>query len=432
VRARAPWLAWLGTWALGSVALACGSPELPADLGDDPLDAVRLIDAPALLHLAAALDDPDDLTAEDLIRQPPRYVRPPDPTPLYDQVEAAHAQIPADPGAVPLRVLSFNAGLLDRWYPFVVLQVPEVDVRRERVPPMLLDDGWDVLLLQEVWDQRDVEVFEREAARAGYLVHAGSPRAHEGHGLLMLVREALVDPAGPDERGEELFELQRDIEDFPGPAFVRGFLSWRFRHAPTGVVLDLFDIHTTAFADYFTTRDTQVRQLGRAVRRVADDEVVVVGGDFNGAPYAHFDVYGEEAGQPVVDWWRNTQAYALLLHYGGLTDAHVAAGEAVDVPLSGTVPEVEPSFFDEPYGDRTRCDGLRGGFTVSDCNSLAFRQFAASGPPGRIDFVLLRDASGRVWVDDSAVQYEDPLPAEDFEASDHYGVGATLRLPGDL
>src|SRR5690606_36586010 len=175
-------------------------------------------------------------------------------------------------------VLSFNTGLLDRWYPFVVVQVPPVDARRERSPAELLGDGWDVLLLREVWDERDVEAFEQEAARRGYLSYAGSSERHEEHGLLVLVREALVDPDGPDDRSEQTFELQRDIERFPGPGVARGLLSWRFRHAPTGVVIHLFDTHTTAFPELAHVRDAQVRQLGLATRDVPDDELVVVAG----------------------------------------------------------------------------------------------------------------------------------------------------------
>lgn len=410
------------------VVLAACSPDLPADLGESPLDRVELVDAPALAHLAAGIDDADGLTVEDLFRARPRYVRPPDPSPLLAEVQLAHERLPALSAAEPLRVLSYNTGLLDRWYAFATVQVPQVDARRERSPEILLGDGWDVLLLQEVWDQRDVDAFEREAAERGYLSWAGSSRLHEAHGLLMLVREDLVDPDGPDERAEQVFELQRDIEEFPGPGVQRGFLSWRFRHAPTGLVLDLFDTHTTAFPDYDTIRDSQVRELGLVARSAPEDEVVIVAGDINGAPYYPLDAFGVTGGETVEGWWRNAQSYAMLLHYGGLVDTHVAAGQARDVELMDMLPRYGASFAREPYGNRALCEALRGGFTATDCNSLYFEQYAATEYPGRIDYVLLRDAQGRVRVQDSAIQYDDPIAGEAFELSDHYGVGTTLLL----
>lgn len=420
------------TLVSGGVALcACSPSMLPADLGEDPLDGTRLVDAPGLAHLAAALDDAEDLTVEDLFRDPPAYARAPDPSALLEQMRADHAALPPLTAAEPLRVLSYNTGLLDRWYPFAVLQVPHVDERRERSPVELLGDGWDVLLLQEVWDDRDVRVFEQEAERRDYLVYAGSSEAtHERHGLLILVREALVDPDGPDERGEQLFELQRGIEDFPGPGIERGLLSWRFRHASTGVVINLLDTHTTAFAELAWVREAQVRQLGLLAREVPDDEIVVVAGDVNAGPYYPHDSFGDVGGEPTVGWWRNAQAYPLLLHYGGLWDAHAAAGHADDVASMDRLPAYGPQYREEPLGDASLCDELVGAFTGTDCNSLYFEQYAGTEYPSRIDYVLVRDEMDRVRVQDSTIVYTEPLSGGSFELSDHYGVGVTLLLSG--
>lgn len=415
-----------------AVLCACSPSMLPSDLGEHPLDGTRLGDAPALRHLATALDDGEGLTVEDLFREQPAYARAPDPSALLEQQQADHDALPPLPSPEPLRVLSFNTGLLDRWYPFAVLQVPHVDERRAQLPAKLLGDGWDVLLLQEVWDMRDVQAFEQEAARRGYRAYAGSSdAAHEAHGLLMLVREAIIDPDGPDERDEETFELQRDIERFPGPGIERGLLSWRLRHAPTGVVLHLFDTHTTAFPELSWVRDAQARQLGLRAHAVPDDEVVVMTGDLNAGPYYPHDRFGEVDGEPVVGWWRNAQAYPLLLHYGGLWDAHAAAGQADDVALLDQLPAYGPRYADEPYGDAALCEVLTGVFTATDCNSLYFEQYAATEYPARLDHVLVRDALERVRVYDSAVVYTEPLPGGSFEASDHYGVGVTLLLAGE-
>jgi endonuclease/exonuclease/phosphatase family metal-dependent hydrolase len=418
---------------LAVVALgACSSSTLPSDLGDHPLDGTRLVDAPALVHLASALDDGEGLTVEELFREHPAYARAPDPSALLAAMAADHAALPPLPAdeAVPLRVLSFNTGLLDRWYPFAVLQVPHVDERRARLPADLLGAGWDVLLLQEVWDTRDVDALAAEAARRGYLVHAGSSAAaHEEHGLLMLVREAIVDPAGPDERDEETFELQRDVEEFPGPGIERGLLTWRLRHAPTGIALTLLDTHTTAFPELSWVREAQARQLGLRVQQAPEDDVVVLGGDVNAGPYYPHDRFGEVDGEPVVGWWRNAQAYPLLLHYGALWDAHAAAGQANDVALMDRLPPFGPAYLAEPYGDASLCEVLVGVFTGTDCNSLYFEQYAGTEYPARLDHVMVRDGLARVRVQDSAVVYTEPLEGTSFERSDHYGVGVTLLLP---
>ncbi|MCA9706690.1 MAG: endonuclease/exonuclease/phosphatase family protein, partial [Myxococcales bacterium] len=337
------------------------------------------------------------------------------------------AQPPLD-AFVPLCVLSMNVGLLDRWYPFAVVRVPQVDTRRERAPLELLADGWDVLLLQEVWERRDVDLFVEQARARGYLHYAGSDEEHEAHGLLILVREALVDPAGPDERRETTYELQREIEEFPGPGFRRGFLSWRFRHAPTGVVIDLFDDHTTAFPELSAIRDAQARELGLAIREVPDDELVIAAGDFNAAPYYPHDEFGEVDGQRQRGWWRNTQSYALVLHYGELVDTFAAAGQARDVELLDDLPPFGPEYAREPIGDRSRCEALVRALTATDCNSLYFEQYAATEYPARLDFVFYRDASGLARVLDSAIEYTEPLGSESFELSDHYGVGTTLLV----
>lgn len=414
---------------LGSfVLLAACSSDLPADLGEHGADRMQLQYSPALVHLAAAMDDPGDLTVEDLFRARPGYDRPPDPSALFAEQQAAHEAQGPLARFVPLRVLSFNTGLLDRWYPFAVVRVPQIDARRERSPAILLGDDWDVLLLQEVWDEHDVQAFEQQARHRGYRSYAGSSKGHEEHGLLILVREELIDPDGPDEWAETTFELQRDVEKFPGPGVERGYLSWRFRHAPSGRVIQLLDAHTTAFPELAYIRDTQARELGLAARRAPDHELVILGGDINGGAYYPHDQFGAVDGEPVRDWWRNAQAYALLLHYGGFQDAHVLAGRALEVELLDALPAFDASYQREPFGDRTLCEDQAGGFTATDCNSLYFEQYAGTEYPARIDFIMIRDRMDAVRVLDGAIEYTEPIPGESFELSDHYGVSTTLLV----
>ncbi len=139
----------------------------------------------------------------------------------------------------------------------------------------------------------------------------------------------------------------------------------------------------------------------------------------------------EVDGEPIDDWWRNAQAHALMLHYGGLGDAHVARGAARDIELLDRLPEYGAPYREEPFGDRARCEAMLSTFTASDCNSLYFEQYAATEYPSRIDHVLFRDAQQRVRVQSSAIEHTEPLPGAPFELSDHYGVGVTLQLPGE-
>src|SRR5690606_5465852 len=116
---------------------ACG-PDLPEDLGDHPWDRVRLVDVPALSHFARATQDGLVLTVEELYRRRPAYTSAPDPTLHFEAMARAHRALPTPTASTPLRVLSYNLALLDRWYPFAVVASPEVDRRRARAPEILL------------------------------------------------------------------------------------------------------------------------------------------------------------------------------------------------------------------------------------------------------------------------------------------------------
>lgn len=406
---------------------ACG-PDLPEDLGDHPWDRVRLVDVPALSHFARATQDGLVLTVEELYRRRPAYTSAPDPTLHFEAMARAHRALPTPTASTPLRVLSYNLALLDRWYPFAVVASPEVDRRRARAPEILLGDGWDILLLQEVWDLRDVDALRAEAEARGYVLYAGSDGGHEEHGLVVLVHRDRFDPSGPDERREATYAFQRDIEDFPGPGIARGYLSWRFRDRASGRTLFVFATHASAFPELAHVRETQVRELGLATHAAAPDDLVIVGGDLNGAPYYPVDVFGEVDGEPVRDWWRNAQAYALMLHYGALQDAMVALHGARDVQWMQQLPAYDASFRDEPLGDRTRCLQFAGAFTATDCNRVYFEQYAGTEFPARIDHVLWRDPLEAVRVTAAALHYEGLLPGETFELSDHAGVGVTFAV----
>lgn len=411
-----------------ALGIGCG-PELPSNLGDVPLDRVVLTDSPVLAHLAQAIPDDAARTVEDLFRERPDFDIPPDPSAWLEAVRAEHAALPVPQDAVGLRVLTYNAGLLDRWYPFAVVRVPHIDERRGRSAAILLQGDWDILLLQEVWDLRDVETFKDEAAKRGYTLYAGSTEKHEEHGLVILVRTALIDPAATEDRSERTFGFQRDAETFPGPGIARGYLAWRFRHAPTGATIHVFNTHLTAFPSLSFVRETQVRELGLATQGASSaEDIVLVGGDLNAAPYYPWDTFGEVDGDPVEGWWRNAMAYPLMMHYGGLQDVMAALEGPRDVRWMQQLAPFEGSFAKQPLGDRTRCAQFAEAFTATDCNTLYFEQYAGTEYPARIDHILWRDPLARVRVQAAGVVYAEPLAGESFELSDHYGLGATLAI----
>jgi hypothetical protein len=410
----------------------CADDEIPADLGTWPEDQVMLKDSPALQHLAAALADGDGLVVADLFhKERLRFTAAPDPSALFTAQAAAHAALPPLAAGEPLRVLSYNTGLLSRWYPFTHLGVPHYRERRERAPVELLGDGWDVLFLQELWELVDVDRFAAEAKRRGYAIYAGSDRKHEQHGLVILVREALI--AGEVEaKVEQQFAAQREVERFPGPGIERGLLGWSFTHAPTGRRIHLYNAHLTAFPELWQERDVQARVVGGCARGHAADDIVLVGGDFNAGPYYPEDSFGTVGDGVIRGWWHNAMMYPLMLHYGGLVDTHSLLAPARDVERMGQLllPYDHAAYAADPLAGR--CAEIPADtFTGTDCNSLYFEQYGATEYPARLDYILLGDPGQHARVTASALVYAEPLDfgaAGELELSDHLGMGVTLQI----
>ncbi len=417
-----------------SVSLAACSPNVPGDLGLRAQDQVKVGESPALLHVAAALEGGGDRTVADLLAdEEPKFKAAPDPSDLFDAMYVEHKALPPLAEGDNLRVLTFNVGLLDRWYPFVTVGVPEVDARRARLAEMILSDGWDVLFLQEAWEHVDVQRFEAAAASRGYRVYGGSRQSHDQHGLVIIVREAIIDPVYREVIDEVDFDQQYEPEDFPGPGVRRGYITWRFRHATTGVDLRLVSTHIVSYNDRWFARDFEVRELGLAVRGAPAEEVVIVGGDFNAAPYYPHDSFGMVDGEPVTGWWRNSMMYPLMLHYGGMVDVHALAQPATDVSLMAMVPPYdEAGWAREPYGDRSWCEGqVNTTFSWDWCNELAFASGGETEYGARLDYLFLRDRQRQARVLESSLVYTDAVDfgeAGELPRSDHYGFAATLRI----
>ncbi len=420
--------------ALLVATVGCSRDE-PRDLGDNPRDAVVIDESPVLEHLGQAYEGGGDRTIGSLLADPdPVFNTPPNPRALLDRQLAEHASLlPIDDGA-NLRVLTFNLGLLDRWYPFTTADVPEVDLRREHVPPRVFSGGWDVLCFQEVFETIDVDRIRLAAEDRGYRIYEGTSKNHGKHGLVIAVREALIDDEGQEYKHEQIYEQQYDTEHFPGPGVARGFLSWSFVHAPTGQRVTVLDTHTSSFAARWRVRAFQARELGLYVRSRVAKEIVVLGGDFNAAPYYPEDVFGVDDGEAVGEWFANTIMYPVLLHYAGgwMIDAMAASGVADDIDAIDGLPAYDEAAWDrEPYGDRSLCDAEKFTLSWDWCNPLGFDNYGgASEYAARIDYIFVRDLGDDVRVLDAGLHYTEPetLGDVDIELSDHYAVGATLRL----
>ncbi len=374
------------------------------DLGSHPEDRARAADVGVLAHLADALPRSNSVTVADLVAaRTPDFTRAPDPFALFAK-EHAEAKRPTR-GGKRLRVLSYNTALLSRPYLNMAVRMPEYAIRRTTMPEALFGDGWDILLLQEVWDDVDLELFTRAAARHGYRIWGGTPARHRQHGVVIALRDAIVDDAGPDTRGEGQYHVQYPLEERPGPNIRRGWLSWRFRHARSGLDITAFSTHMTPFPHYWRQRCYQARELGLQARQAPADDLVIVGGDMNGGPYYPSDAWTQPSGRVVTNWWRNAVSYPLLRYYGGLRDAAIEAGMGAALPHEA--------------------------YTATDHNSLCHRSYAGLEFQSRMDHVLLRDHTARARVSKCELAYtelRDWGTAGRFELSDHYGVGCELKL----
>jgi hypothetical protein len=416
-------------WSTGT-ALAGGRPTKapPAPkLGSVPEDRAAMDRVPVLQHLAASLPEASEKTLEAVLdKNGPLFVTAPDPTPHFKR-EAAADRGPTS--GTPLRVLTYNVALLDRGYLLGLQRVrmPNVPARRADLPKYLFKDGWDVLLLQEVWDWSDVVRLAEAAEREGYVWYAGSKRRHKQHGLMILVRGTLIE--GAQERTEGQFENQRSIERWPGPNIKRGYITWTFTHAPTGNRLRVASAHPQSWANQWRTRSLQARQLGLDLGSTPADTIVLLGTDLNAGPYYPDDIYGEIDGEPVGEWWQNALTWPVIQHYGHLRDIRVVGHDLGDVPAMHALPEWNRGWLKRPMNGDCRIVPPDV-FTGTDCNHLYFESYAAQEYPARLDHLFLRAPDGRVGIASTGLAYVEPVEVrgQKMELSDHYGVQAQLIL----
>jgi len=403
---------------------ACAGGAPPGEL---PADQVALADSPALAHLARAY--PQAGTVADLFDRDLQPDTAPDPSAWYSHQRNAHVTLPGLWSGTQLRVLSYNVGLLDREYLLGRAFVPHLPERRARQLELLFDDGWDVLILQELWEWHDAQAFARAAEAAGYAHWLGSEDGHSFHGVGLFVRSELI--GSTTDQGEVPFDAQRKLEKWPGPGLERAWLEWSFELAGSGETMVVMGTHLTPFVDFWHVRDLQARQLGLRVASLPADAVVLLGGDLNAGPYYSVDSWVNAAGESVDGFWRNASTLPLLAHYGGLVDARVLVNPPDDVVMGDAVPVGGgASYAETPYGSPDFCAEHAGTWTATDCNSISFASYGGDELPSRMDHVLLRDDGGTVRVREGGLAYAEPDPQLGYEISDHYGAWVMLTIGG--
>lgn len=409
-----------------ALLVACSNPL--NEVGSIDADTAVLADQGALAHLSAALGDPA-ATVESLFDEDLVFPTMPDPTNLFIAANASHAALPTGTGQT-LSVLTFNTGLLKRRYLFFKVEVPHIEARRARMGDEVFGAGHDIVFLQEVWDPDDVELLTAAGVAAGYRVFdAEKKKFRKETGVLLAVRADLVG-AGDVQEGVQ-YDAQWKSENFPGPNLKRGYVHWSFPLAGSEVQLHLFDTHLTPFYDEWLTRNLQVRELGQAIAALPEDDVVLVGGDFNAGWHYPRDTWFDSNGDDFPGWWRNTTMPALLAHYGGLQDLRNLVEVAPDVQRGADIPEgADESWLTTAYGDATFCD-VADTYTATDCNSIYRESYAATEFPARMDLLWLGDPNGHVRARSQELAFVEPMDFGvdgTFELSDHYGQIVEIEI----
>ena len=408
--------------------LAC-TVKPPQDLGSFAADQTMLSAAAPLTHLAAAGAEGD---VADLLRAGNAvFSAAPDPSSLFVERHQEHQALPPLQESIELQVMTYNVALLSRTYLGSLVEMPEIDARRQRMAELLFSADYDVLLLQEVWEWEDLLALQVAGAHQGYVVYGGTAARHDEHGLAIAIREDVIDWTAPQQQAEQQFAAQRKLEYWPGPDVKRGWLTWSFTLSGTDQRIHLYDIHATSFVSFWLQRELQARQVGLEVAALPEEDVVILGGDLNSGPYYHADIWIDGAGEPVAEWWRNAAAYGLWLHYGEMYDVLNAVGEPEDVRLGSTIPTAHADYLAEPYGRAAWCDEVAGTvFTATDCNSLYFQSYAGTEFPARLDHILVRDPSEVVRVQSAGMAMTELMDFETgtFEVSDHFAIEAVLQI----
>ena len=407
-------------------------------LGSDEADDFVLTDVPAFAHVAAAIDGGENLTLGGLIDKGDDVVfdSAPNPAQLLTDTNVLDDNRSRE-GRQPLSVLTYNVALLDvdlfNIIPYT--ESPNQTQRRRVLPGLIFETGADVVLLQEAWQEQDIEAFSRRAVTSGYTPFTHD-RSRGNDGLVVFIRSAVIAGGTTTDVDFKAYGSQVGSEYFPGPGLSRGWMSVRFVHASIGE-MRVFNTHMQAFPENWLGRVKQARELGIAMRAAVEDTgaFVFVGGDFNSGPY-YKNASWQSPDTSIVDrWFHNAIAYPALLTYGDLVDAAIMGRPAVDavadITLGDTVRNDSGRALEVPGVEEGWCERTPPiTFTATDCNSLYFQQYGGTEAPARLDHVFVSDKGERVVVDRSAVVFTEKQTFGDvfIEPSDHFGVRVDLLV----
>ncbi len=395
------------------------------ELGAVPEDEVPLREEAGLFgHYLGTLEGAGDLRVRDLFERALTFTGTPTPEALL--TEQYTSEPPLHPDATTLRLLTFNVGLLDAklfgLVPYTA--TPHLDARAPLLFERVLAEGYDIIVLQEVWRHEDVERLEAAAEDSEYWVST-TDRRGSTNGLAIAVKKSLT-AAAPEVGGESYDVPSSGLEYFPAPGLNRAFMWVRFEVEGLGPVV-VYNTHASAFPESYPDRMSNVRQLGLHIRNhTSDDEVVFLGGDMNAGSYYRSNDWTLPDGTVQSVWFANTLSYPLTLHYGGL----------VDLALRGS-PSLEEATNDLRYGDSVPdvmddawCEATPDVFTATDCNALYRQQYEGTEFPARMDLLFAKDPKGRVHVTEAPFAFVEPLEyaGQVGPLSDHYGQAATVHV----
>lgn len=410
--------------ALSALFLLTHCARTTTELGEAPEDDVRLADAPEFAHYLDTLEGARGLRVQDLYTRTLTFSSTPTPRALLQREQASNP--PAAANARTLRLLTYNVGLLDAklfgLIPYTA--TPDLDARAPILFDRVFAEGFDIVTLQEVWRPADVDRMREAAERAGYWV-ATSERKGMTDGLAIAVKKTVSERAS--EVGGESYDVPSSgLEYFPAPGLNRAFLFVRFDVEGVGPVV-VYTTHAAAFPESYPDRMSNVRQLGLHLKQhTSDQELVLLGGDMNGAPYYRSNDWTGPEGEVQSVWFANTLSYPLTLYYGGLVDLAVRGRPTLEAALNDiTYGDLVPASETEAY-----CASTPPVFTATDCNALYREQYEGTEFPARIDFLFARDPQGRVHVTEEHLAFVDPVSYDDKQGplSDHYGQAVTVMV----
>ncbi len=281
--------------------------------------------------------------------------------------------------AIEMRVFTYNAGMLS--IPLPLISVPKYKGRAPFLIEKLEGVDFEILSLQEIWNDSERDAITKFADDNQYYVYSGTEKKGKKHGLFILVKKSIV--VGEVKFSEYIYKKQAWYEPLTG--YVKGALRAEFT-LPNGKKMFYLNTHLTAVAK--KVRSKQAQELISTINPKGD--YIFFSGDLNNNPYMEEQVY-----------WPLVQHYKFL-------DAHLAKS-----------PKDEGYTYDPTL------------------NSIARNWGAVETSRERIDYLLFGRTNDKVsyYVRDSGLLFTEDLPYDECnikgdacKLSDHFGVGAWIYL----